>query len=60
MRALSAEQIAEIQERRAVARRRYPFRELLPSGDPATVTSLAREFRVSKQTVMRAARCQTM
>lgn len=56
MRALSAEQIAEIQGRREAARRRYPFRELLPSGHPATITSLAKEFMVSKQTVMRAAR----
>lgn len=56
MRALSAEQIAEIQERRGLAKRRYPFRELLPWGHPAAITSLAREFRVSKQTVMRAAK----
>lgn len=56
MRALSAEQIAKIQERRDTAKRRYPFRELLPWGHPAAITSLAREFHVSKQTIMRATR----
>lgn len=56
MRALSAEQIAEIQERRIRARRHYAFRELLPWGHPDAITSMAREFGVSKQTIMRASR----
>lgn len=53
-RALSIDQIAAIQAIRSEAEQRYPWRQNMPNGHPATVSSLARTYGVTHPTIMSA------